>query len=106
MDIGTVVTGIDPIESYLEPGELAAFVAALETGTISDAAEALGLTQSAATKRLQSLERRLGVDLLERGRSGVRPTDAGRLLYPEAKQALSALARASSVVSNHAAYNR
>jgi DNA-binding transcriptional LysR family regulator len=94
---------MDVIGNYLEPGELAAFVAALETGTISGAADALELTQSAATKRLQSLERRLGADLLKRGRFGVRPTDAGRLLYPEAKHALSALARASSVVNRHAA---
>ena len=88
---------------YLAPGDLAAFVAAVETGTVGGAADALELTQSAATKRLQSLERGLGAEVLERGRFGVRPTDAGRLLYPEAKQALSALARASSVVGQHAA---
>lgn len=88
---------------YLEPAELAAFVAALETGTISGAADALQLTQSAATKRVQSLERRLGSELLERGRFGVRATDAGRLLYPEAKQALSALGRASDIVTRNTA---
>jgi DNA-binding transcriptional LysR family regulator len=89
--------------AHLDPAELAAFVAAIESGTISAAAEALELTQSAATKRLQSLERRIGAVLLERGRFGVRATDAGRLLYPEAKHALAALAQAASVVSVHAA---
>ncbi len=89
--------------AHLDPAELAAFVAAIESGTISGAAEALELTQSAATKRLQSLERRIGVVLLERGRFGVRATDAGRLLYPEAKHVLAALAQAASVVSAHAA---
>ena len=88
---------------YLEPGDLAAFVAAVETGTVSAAADALELTQSAATKRLQSLERRLGTEVLVRGRFGVRPTDSGKLLYPEAKQVLSALARASTVVGQHEA---
>ncbi|MBA2636914.1 MAG: LysR family transcriptional regulator, partial [Solirubrobacterales bacterium] len=39
--------------------DLVAFVAAVEAGSVQGAADALQLTQSAATKRLQSLERRL-----------------------------------------------
>lgn len=89
---------------HLDPEGLAAFVAAVEGGTVGAAAEALALTQSAATKRLQSLERRLGAVLLERGRFGVRPTDAGRLLYPEAKRALAALARAADAVGTAGAH--
>jgi DNA-binding transcriptional LysR family regulator len=95
---------MDLAGAYLDPGELAAFVAAVESGTVGGAAEVLELTQSAATKRLLGLERRLGVTLLERGRFGVRPTHAGRLLYPEAKQALAALARAAEAVGTHAAH--
>jgi DNA-binding transcriptional LysR family regulator len=89
--------------SHLDPRDLAAFVAAVESGTVGGAAEALELTQSAATKRLQALERRLGISLLERGRFGVRATDAGRLLYPEAKHALAGLAHAAAVVTGHVA---
>lgn len=99
-----VLTGMDPVNAYLDPDELAAFVAAIETGTVGAAAEALELTQSAASKRLQGLERRLGTSLLERGRLGVRATDAGRLLYPEAKQALASLSRAANIVTAHAAH--
>ena len=81
------------------PGrELAAFVAAVEAAGLRGAADALHLTQSAVTKRVRSLEDRLGVTLFERGRFGVRPTDAGRVLYPEAKTALAALERAADVV--------
>lgn len=58
----------------LAPRDLQAFVAAVETGSIQTAGEALALTQSAVTKRIQNLERRLRVNLLERGRYGVRPT--------------------------------
>jgi len=87
----------------LDPRDLATFVAAVECGTVGGAAQTLAITQSAATKRLQSLERRLEVALVERGRFGVRATDAGRLLYPEAKQALDALRNAASVVGEHAA---
>jgi DNA-binding transcriptional LysR family regulator len=95
---------MDVLGAYLDPDELAAFVAAVETGTVSGAADALELTQSAASKRLAGLERRVGTALLERGRFGVRATDAGRLLYPEAKQALTALAHAAGVVTAGAAH--
>lgn len=61
------------------PGsELAAFVAAVEAGSVHGAADALQLTQSAVTKRILTLEQRVGGRLLERGRFGVRPTELGR----------------------------
>jgi DNA-binding transcriptional LysR family regulator len=80
--------------------ELAAFVAAVDARTLYAAADALSLTQSAVTKRIAALERRIGRPLLERGRSGVRPTAAGRALYPEARAALAALDRARRSVSD------
>jgi DNA-binding transcriptional LysR family regulator len=81
------------------PGrELAAFVTAVESGTVQGAADALQLTQSAATKRVQALERRVGRALLERGAHGVRPTAAGQVLYPLAREALSALERAETAL--------
>lgn len=88
----------------LSARELAAFVAAVETGSVQGAAEALNLTQSAATKRIQALERRIGVTLLIRGRGGVRPTEEGGALYPDARRALDALAAAEhSVAASKAA---
>ncbi|MGH2946665.1 MAG: LysR family transcriptional regulator, partial [Solirubrobacteraceae bacterium] len=65
--------------------DLLAFVLAVETGSVHGAADALGLTQSAVTKRIQALERRTGATLLRRGRLGAATTEAGRALYPEAK---------------------
>jgi DNA-binding transcriptional LysR family regulator len=85
----------------LNAGELAAFIAAVDSGSVTAAAEALELTQSAASKRILSLERRLGVRLLERGRMGASATEAGRVLYPEAQLALSALRNAAAVVTTH-----
>jgi DNA-binding transcriptional LysR family regulator len=83
------------------PGrDLAAFVTAIETGSIQGAADALQLTQSAATKRLQALERRVGRALLERGAYGVRPTEAGEVLYPLAREALAVLTRAEAALSD------
>ncbi|MBS1881003.1 MAG: LysR family transcriptional regulator [Actinobacteria bacterium] len=83
----------------LSSRDLAAFVAAVETGTVQGAAEVLDLTQSAATKRIQALERRLGVELLVRGRAGVRASAEGQALYSEARRALDALASAEQTVA-------
>ncbi len=64
------------------------------------AADALALTQSAATKRLLALERRVGRPLLERSAQGVRATEAGAVLYPLAREALAALIRAETAVTS------
>lgn len=83
------------------PGrDLAAFVTAVETGTVQGAADALALTQSAATKRLQALERRVGRPLLERTAQGVRSTEAGAVLYPLAREALAVLERAEAAMTS------
>jgi DNA-binding transcriptional LysR family regulator len=87
----------DPISS----SDLIAFVLAFESGSVHGAAEGLGLTSSAVSKRLRSLEQHLGVQLFERGRFGLRPTAAAKLLYPEAKNALAALTDAQRVVREH-----
>jgi DNA-binding transcriptional LysR family regulator len=88
----------------LAGSDLAAFVAAVEVGSIRGAGDALELTQSALTKRIHALERRLGGRVLERGRFGVRPTELGRVLYPQAKQALASLdavARLADISREH-----
>ncbi len=86
---GAFAETLEPIAS----APLAAFLAAYETGSIQGAADALSLTQSAVSKRIQALERRLGARVLERGRHGARPTAFGQAIYPGAKQALSELQR-------------
>lgn len=48
-----------------------------EHGSFRSAAEALNTSQSAVSRRIQLLERRLGVTLFERGPTGARPTIAG-----------------------------
>jgi DNA-binding transcriptional LysR family regulator len=54
-----------------------AFVRTAEMGSLSRAARSLSLTQPAMSKRLERLERELGVRLLERSTRGIRLTDAG-----------------------------
>lgn len=57
-------------------------------GSISAAAAAHGLTQPAASMRLRSLERVLGVELLERARTGSRLTGVGEVVVAWAESVL------------------
>jgi DNA-binding transcriptional LysR family regulator len=57
------------------------FVRVIETGTISSAGRALGMSSTAASKAIQDLERDLQVRLLERSTRHVSATEAGRHLY-------------------------
>jgi DNA-binding transcriptional LysR family regulator len=59
---------------------LRVFREVVDRGTLTAAATALGYTQSAVSRQVASLERDAGTPLLERHRSGVRPTAAGRLV--------------------------
>jgi LysR family glycine cleavage system transcriptional activator len=78
--------------------ELQAFVQAARTGTATRAASALGLTQSAISRALTSLEARLGVALFHRIRQRLVLSDAGRALLPEAERMLADLDRAARTV--------
>tara|TARA_R110002096_G_scaffold242843_5_gene434748 strand:+ start:4413 stop:5393 length:981 start_codon:yes stop_codon:yes gene_type:complete len=75
--------------------ELQAFVQAARLGTATRAGAALGLTQSAISRALASLEARLGVALFHRIRQRLVLSDAGRALLPEAEQMLVGLDRAA-----------
>jgi DNA-binding transcriptional LysR family regulator len=58
-------------------------------GSFSAAAEALNFTQSAVSQHVAALEREAGTQLVERGRRGVRLTDAGRVLVSHADAILA-----------------
>lgn len=67
------------------------FLAAAETGQISHAAMELNVSQSAVTAAIQGLEGRLGVRLLERSNSGVRPTIEGARFVNHARNIIAAV---------------
>jgi DNA-binding transcriptional LysR family regulator len=71
--------------------QLKMLLAAIDTGSISAAARALGVTQPAATQQLRELERGLGVRLLERARGRVIATAAGETLLASARRAQDAV---------------
>lgn len=70
----------------LNPESLLVFAAVARGASVTDAARAWGLSQSAMSSRLQSLENRLDVTLLEREGRRLKLTAAGRALQPYADQ--------------------
>jgi DNA-binding transcriptional LysR family regulator len=68
--------------------QLAAFVAVVDHGSFSLAAEQLGVTQPAVSLAVRSLEKRLGERLLDRGGRRIEPTAAGRLVLARAQRML------------------
>ena len=59
-----------------------AFLKAAELGSLTRAAAELGVTQSAVSHMIGSLEEELGFSLLKRGRTGARPTAEGERVLP------------------------
>lgn len=75
----------------LTPDRLSAFAALAEELHFTRAAARLHVAQPALTKRIQQLERALGVRLFDRTRRSVRLTAAGELLLPPARSALQGI---------------
>jgi DNA-binding transcriptional LysR family regulator len=61
--------------------ELAAFAAVVRAGSFTRAAAQIGITQSALSQTVRTLERRLDLKLLNRTTRSVAPTEAGARLY-------------------------
>jgi len=75
------------------------FVGIVEAGSISGAAERLGLPKSAVSRRLAELEARLGVSLIQRTTRRQNLTDSGRAFYARSVTLLADLDEAESAVS-------
>ena len=73
----------------MDTRQLAAFCAVVERRSFSQAAEQLGVTQPAVSLQIRSLEKRLGVQLLDRSGRRVEPTEAGQRLYRSAQRLLA-----------------
>ncbi|MFC5751834.1 LysR family transcriptional regulator [Actinomadura rugatobispora] len=71
-------------------GALELLLAVVRLGSVGKAAAELGVTQPAASARIRSMERQIGVALFERSPRGSRPTRAGALVAEWAQQVLDA----------------
>lgn len=74
-----------------------AFEAAARNLSFTAAAEEIGMTQSAVSQHVKSLESRLGVALFIRKARGLSLTDDGRKLVPQVASALETLGAASRI---------
>jgi DNA-binding transcriptional LysR family regulator len=79
---------------------LESFVAVVEAGQFSAAAERLGIGKSVVSRRVSELEEHLGARLLQRTTRRLSLTEAGREFYPRALQLLEDLAEAEQSVSS------
>jgi len=73
----------------MDTRQLAAFCAVVERRSFSHAAERLGVTQPAVSLQIRALEKRFGVQLLDRSGRRVEPTEAGMRLYRGAQRLLA-----------------
>ncbi|MBC6460732.1 LysR family transcriptional regulator [Actinomadura sp. HBU206391] len=71
-------------------GALELLLAVVRMGSVGRAAAELGVSQPAASTRIRSMERQIGMALLERSPSGSRPTAAGALVAEWALQVIEA----------------
>lgn len=83
----------------MDTQDLHAFVEVAETGSFSAAAERLHLTQPAISKRVASLEARLGRPLFDRVGRRITLTDAGTALLPYARRVAQELEDARRAIS-------
>ena len=86
----------------IELRRLRAFVTVVEEGNITRAAERLFIQQPPLTRLLQGLEDELGVTLLQRLPRGVRVTEAGGVLFEEARALLARAERLREAVQRAA----
>lgn len=64
------------------------FVAIVDHGSLTRAAEVVCVAQPALSQQLAALEDEFGVPLVHRGAKGVRPTEAGKTLYRHVRNIL------------------
>lgn len=79
--------------------DLLAFVAVVESESMVQASEKLFLTQPGLTRRVQNLEKLLGIALLDRQSKPLKPTAAGNEVYELARAVLRAVDDLMAVAS-------
>ena len=80
-------------------GAIPVFVAVVESGGFSAAARRIGISKSAVSKRINHLEKTLGVRLLHRTTRKLSLTEAGERYFEHAAQALVAASQAEDAVT-------
>lgn len=77
----------------MEIRQVEAFLAVVDSGSFTRAADRLQIAQPAVSQLIRNLERGLGADLMQRNRSGVQLTAAGDRLLPTARRLMEEVER-------------
>jgi len=80
--------------------EMEAFAMVIDQGGFTDAAKKMGISKSAVSKHVSSLEARLGARLLNRTTRRVSPTEIGLAYYDRARRVLNDAGEADALVSS------
>ncbi|SHF46934.1 LysR family transcriptional regulator [Litoreibacter halocynthiae] len=80
--------------------EMEAFATVVDQGGFTDAARKMGISKSAVSKHVSSLETRLGARLLNRTTRRVSPTEIGLAYYDRARRVLNDAGEADALVSS------
>ena len=80
--------------------EMEAFATVVDQGGFTDAAKKMGISKSAVSKHVSSLEARLGARLLNRTTRRVSPTEIGLAYYDRARRVLNDAGEADSLVTS------
>ena len=83
----------------MDSKKLEILMTAVDLGSFSKAAEVVGYTQSGLTHLVDSLEREIGLTLVQRDHSGIALTEDGRALMPAIREFLRAHARLENQIS-------
>jgi DNA-binding transcriptional LysR family regulator len=78
--------------------DIQAFIAVVDTGSFTAAAQKLGSAKSAVSRRISALEERLGVQLLRRTTRVLNLTETGQSFYNHGTRILADLAEAEAAV--------
>ncbi|GAB2184274.1 LysR family transcriptional regulator [Roseibium sp. LAB1] len=84
----------------LDERHLIQLAAVVQTGSVTEGAELLAMTQPAVSRTLATLEKRLGEPLFLRGQRPLQPTPLGRALADQGQVMLAASRKASETVRN------
>lgn len=80
--------------------EMEAFATVVDQGGFTDAAKKMGISKSAVSKHVSSLEARLGARLLNRTTRRVSPTEIGLVYYDRARRVLNDAGEADAIVTS------
>jgi LysR family cyn operon transcriptional activator len=85
MRIMDIFHGLHAYNAFMDLLLMRSLLAVADAGSITEAADRIGVTQPALSRRIQQLEAHFGATLLDRGRKGASLTDVGQLVEHEGR---------------------